>query len=164
MNIRHYRPEDLDAVLALNNAEAKWVGLEEKSFFETYQSIPQFNVAIDDEKVCAFLMAMGPEVEYESLNFHWFKERLPNFAYIDRVVVEPTKRNQGIASKLYQDLFARNSGLPIVCEVAINPPNQESIQFHEKRGFRGMGTFSSDGHKECTMYIRRQFQQSSSSQ
>lgn len=153
MQIRTVQPGDLARILEINNSESKWVGQEELSFFQQYIGIAAFNVAHNNSDILGFLMAMDEKTKYdESKNFLWFCDRIPRFLYVDRVVVDSTMRNQGIGGALYQELIAKRHGWPIVCEVAIDPPNPGSVRFHERFGFRGMGEFSADGKKMCRMY------------
>jgi len=49
--------------------------------------------------------------------------------------------------------LSKRNGVPLVCEVSINPENTESIYFHNKMGFIEKGQFSSDGKKICRMYF-----------
>lgn len=155
MLIRRPTEKDLCFLTRCNNSEAKWVGVEEPSFFENYMNLPYFMVAEEDGKQAGFLLAMGPEVDYDSKNFLWFRERMKDFAYVDRVIINPEFRRKGIASALYKELFARTPNIPTVCEVAIKPDeNSESIPFHEGFSFLGIGEFSANGKKLCTMYYR----------
>ncbi len=154
LTIRRPTDKDLCFLTRCNNSEAKWVGVEEPSFFKQYMDLPNFNIVDIDGDSAGFLMAMGPKVDYDSKNFLWFKERIPNFIYIDRVIVNGGFRKRGIASALYEDLFYKNSHVPMVCEVAIRPLNADSVPFHEGLGFKSMGNFSANGIKLCTMYYR----------
>ncbi len=154
MNIRHATEQDIPFLVRCNNSESKWVGIEEPEFFHKYIDLPYFFIAEENGKPCAFLLAMGPETDYDSKNFLWFCERMKDFVYIDRVIVDGRYRRQGMASRLYHELFESVPNKPIVCEVAISPPNEESIPFHERLGFVGVGVFSADGKKTCTMYLR----------
>lgn len=155
MRIRRSTREDLCFLTRCNNSEAKWVGAKEPVWFEKYMDLPHFMVAEVDGKQAGFLMAMGPEVDYDSGNFLWFRERLQDFTYVDRVIVNPEFRRRGIATGLYRELFARTPHIPTVCEVAIKPDeNSESIPFHEGLGFSARALFSADCKKVCRMYVR----------
>jgi len=100
MLIRRPTKKDLCFLTRCNNSEAKWVGVEEPSFFEQYMDLPNFMVAEEDGKQAGFLMAISPKVDYDSKNFLWFRERVPDFAYVDRVIINPKFRRRGIASAL----------------------------------------------------------------
>lgn len=152
MIISSVESNDLDQIVELNNIEAEWVGLKQRTFFETYLRIPFFRAVKEDGKISAFLMGMSQATDYDSKNFLWFRRRVKEFYYVDRIIVEPEKRGNGFGKALYQDLIRQRNGLPIVAEVSINPPNTESIGFHEAFGFKEIGRFSSDGKKMCRMY------------
>ncbi len=65
----------------------------------------------------AYLLTFAPGARYASPNFLWFRERFRDFVYVDRIVVAASARGQGLARRLYEDLFAaaRVSGARIDC-------------------------------------------------
>jgi uncharacterized protein len=100
-------------------------------------------VATVEEQVAAFLIALREGAPYENDNHRWFSSRYPSFLYVDRIVVSSRFSGRGIGSRLYGDLFAfaRSQGIrSVVCEYNIVPPNPASRAFHEKFGFREVGT------------------------
>ncbi|MDJ0940620.1 MAG: GNAT family N-acetyltransferase, partial [Woeseiaceae bacterium] len=59
-------------------------------------------------------------------------------------------RRLGLASRLYDDFRA---ALPetvavMTCEVNLHPPNDSSMRFHERKGFRTVGTQQTEGGKK----------------
>lgn len=106
-------------------------------------------------RVCAFLLAMCNDAQYDSSNFGWFSRRFPRFVYIDRIVVAPAARGSGLGTLLYEELFrfARHDGYPLVaCEYNIVPPNEPSKQFHAKFGFIEQGTqWVGNGAKQVSL-------------
>jgi uncharacterized protein len=89
-----------------------------------------------------YLIAFDQDSDYNSVNFHWCKERYPRFVYIDRVVVAAAARGQGVARTFYTDLFdhARAAGHTIIlCEINLDPPNPGSVAFHSALGFVEVG-------------------------
>jgi predicted GNAT superfamily acetyltransferase len=90
----------------------------------------------------AFLIAFDQTALYENVNFLWSRVRYESFIYVDRIVVDPSSRGQGVARALYEDLFklARSQGHSlIVCEVNADPPNPASDVFHKRLGFKQVG-------------------------
>jgi|SRR5450631_1738846 len=93
--------------------------------------------------VSGFLLALREGADYDSVNYQWFVNRYPEFLYIDRVVIDAAARGQHLALRLYEDLFARAraAGLKrITCEFDTDPPNEASRRFHQRLGFREVGT------------------------
>lgn len=156
--IADVQADHLGAVLRLNAAEVPHLGeadLEKMEWFVANASY--FRVALSDGELAAFLVGLRPGTAYQSPNYLWFCERYPDFAYIDRVAVAAAFRRQGLASLLYEDFAAT---LPaavgmMTCEVNIHPPNEDSMRFHERLGFRQVGTQTIEsGRKEVAMLAR----------
>jgi uncharacterized protein len=142
--------------LALNNAHA-----EELSYLTPLRLRKLIGEAFMAVKVGigdALLIAFDQDADYDSENFLWFKRRLSSFVYVDRVVVDPATRGQGLARQLYRELFVRAAAAGhtrIVCEVNSNPPNPGSDKFHLSLGFAEVGTASiSNGTKQVRYYSR----------
>ncbi len=90
----------------------------------------------------AFIIALAQDAPYDNANFNWFRARLSRFVYVDRIVVAVSHQGQGLARRLYLDLFdqARAADQPaVVCEVNVDPPNPGSDAFHDRMGFREVG-------------------------
>jgi len=151
MSIRRAKEKDLPSILDLNNRESKWVGKKDIDFFQNYMDIPIFNVFEVNERIVGFLMAMDHNANYHSINFIWFKNKFNKFYYIDRVIVDESMRGKGIASLLYRELIDTKGDIPLVAEVSINPSNEGSLIFHDKIGFKEVGTLTS-GDKKVRMY------------
>jgi predicted GNAT superfamily acetyltransferase len=104
------------------------------------------------------LLAFRQGVDYESPNYRWFAERYDAFIYIDRVVIAANARGDGIGATLYSDLFkfARSEGVKIIaCEFDIVPPNPASQRFHQRHGFREVGTQQlHGGNKHVSLQVR----------
>jgi uncharacterized protein len=151
MKIRRVEAKDLDTIVEINNSESKFVGEETKDFFKGYLNIPFFNVVEEKNKVIGFIMGMDQATDYDSENFLWFRDRIKEFYYIDRAVIELKERGKGLGTALYEELMKNRNKLPVVAEVALQPPNESSVRFHEKLGFKETGIFSAYG-KTCRMY------------
>ncbi len=105
--------------------------------------------------VAAFLLAMREGADYASPNYQWFAQRHTRFLYIDRVVVSAAHQGRGLGPLLYEHLFAfaRANGLPALsCELDIAPPNEASRRFHQRYGFREVGTqWVAGGKKQVSL-------------
>ena len=75
------------AVLALNNAHAEetsWLSAER--FDELRRAAA---ITLHSPPAHGFLLAFEQSDAYDGANFLWFRERMPRFLYVDRVVVAP---------------------------------------------------------------------------
>lgn len=146
--LRDVRSDDLDTVLFLNESVVPAVNSlapDDIAWFAEHAAY--FRVAEDADGVVAFLIGLRPGTDYGSLNYRWFCEHYDDFAYVDRVAVAERGRRAGLASRLYDDFAERMSGEVDVmtCEVNIEPPNPGSMRFHERRGFRQVGSQATEG-------------------
>jgi len=156
--IREAERSELDAIWKLNQSEVPHVGsVSFEDFEKLVVAARAVRVVVSDGKIAGFAVIFDEKGHYLSPNFIWFKARYPAFTYIDRIVVLPEFRRRGIARTLYDDAqkFADSSGSLLTCEVNLNPPNPDSIQFHEKLGFKAVGTQENYGGKiTVQMYVR----------
>jgi predicted GNAT superfamily acetyltransferase len=149
---------DLEAVLALNQSEVPHVGevdIDRMHWFA--ENATYFRVAKSDNQLAAFLIGFQPGTSYDSLNYRWFCDRHDDFAYVDRIAVAAHARRFGLASLLYDDFAAAiPENVPVMtCEVNIEPPNEQSMRFHTRLGFREVGTLSNEANtKKVAMLLR----------
>lgn len=92
----------------------------------------------------AFVICFDQDAQYASPNFAWHRDRYERFRYVDRVVVDPSVRGDGIGRRLYESVFASASAsaaaLPrVVAEINADPPNPASDAFHARLGFVEVG-------------------------
>ncbi|MCJ7590947.1 MAG: GNAT family N-acetyltransferase [Woeseiaceae bacterium] len=150
MKISAIQQTDYDEVLALNSESVPHVNLigrDQLQWFDEHASFVQ--VAKIDERLAGFIIGLRPGTEYASPNYRWFCEHYDDFAYIDRVAVAKWARRQGIAEALYTAFANSQSGAPVLtCEVNIRPANDGSMIFHERLGFRQVGSQETDGGKK----------------
>lgn len=147
MKILAIQQTDYDDVLALNAESVPHVNLigrDQLLWFDDHASFVQV-VKIDDS-LAGFLIGLRPGIEYASPNYRWFCEHYDDFAYIDRVAVSKWARRRGVAEALYTAFADSQSDAPVLtCEVNIRPRNDGSMQFHERLGFRQVGSQETDG-------------------
>ena len=144
--IRPVARPDLRRVLALNNRCAPGaLTAETYAGMRWYASAaPYFHVveAREPRELAAFLIAFVEDDDYHSGNHAWFRERLEDFVYIDRIAVEEAYRGRRLGRTLYEHLaeWARARGATrLTCEVNVEPRNEGSLAFHERTGFRALG-------------------------
>jgi predicted GNAT superfamily acetyltransferase len=160
LKIRNVRIDDLDDLLELNQSNLPHVGsISISDMAHLHRQAVYFRVAESEGQTAGFLIGFDPQADYNSLNFLWFKKRYKNFAYIDRIVVAPDSRRKGVAFSLYRDLehFAARRNMPIMaCEYNLRPKNEISRQFHQKYGFKEVGTQKTEnGKKTVSLQIKR---------
>ena len=156
--IRDVTADDLDTVLGINESVVPAVNSlspEQMNWFRLHAHY--FRVVDIGDEVGAFLIGLRPGLDYASLNYRWFVANYGDFAYVDRVAVDERARRAGLASRLYADF---EQTLPanvatMTCEVNIRPPNESSMLFHERQGFRRVGTQTTDnGQKEVALLAK----------
>ena len=142
--IRDSIENDFKRIVELNEIEQQQTSQMSLQRFMTLEQISDYcKVATVEDEVAGFLLAFRQGAPYESENFEWFSGRISDFVYVDRIVVSANYAGQGLGSKLYADLFAfaaAHEVNTIVCEYNIVPPNLASRHFHEKFGFKEVGT------------------------
>src|SRR5690606_1553659 len=86
--IRDVREHELDSVLALNNAAGPNIlpldAARVRFFFEHAE---YFKVGEVNGHLAGFLIALSHQAPHDSANFRWFRDRYPEFLYIDRIVI-----------------------------------------------------------------------------
>src|SRR6478672_8039744 len=103
--IRDVRENELDSVLALNNAAgATILPLDAGRMRDFFHEAAYFRVAEADGHLAGFLIALREDARYGSANFLWFHERYPEFLYIDRIVVAQRYRGIGLGRVFYADV------------------------------------------------------------
>jgi predicted GNAT superfamily acetyltransferase len=158
--IRDVRKDDLSYLQEINQSNLPHVGSISMPDLEYLHSqAVYFRVAEFEGQTAGFFIAFEPEAAYGSLNFLWFKKHYKAFVYIDRIVVAPEARRKGIAVRLYQDLehFAAERKIPIMtCEYNLRPKNEVSRQFHQRYGFKEVGTQETEnGKKTVSLQIKQ---------
>jgi len=144
IKIRDAVQEDFESILILNEVEVEKTSpmdLEKISFLDELSCYHK--VATVDNEVAGFLLVMRCGAAYINDNFSWFAAKFPTFMYVDRIVVGSDYFGLKIGSMLYQDLFryAKANGInTITCEYYLEPLNVVSRAFHNKFGFKELGT------------------------
>ena len=156
--IENVRKSDLLELLELNESEVPHVGridIERMHWFA--ENADYFRVVRLDEHIVGFLIGLRPGSDYQSPNYRWFCEHHDDFAYCDRIAVAQSARGMGIASLLYTDFAQQmpDSVKFLTCEVNILPPNEGSMLFHQRIGFRQVGTMSNEaGDKQVAFLLK----------
>jgi predicted GNAT superfamily acetyltransferase len=153
--VRTLQPSDLDAALALNNASLPMLSELDAAEITRLTSISAVSLVAEVDGVFAgFCIVLGPGADYASLNYQWFSDRYQDFAYLDRITVDPTVRRSGVGRAFYAELVRRFAGTTpvLLCEVNIRPRNETSLVFHREIGFREVGQQDTDdGRKTVSL-------------
>ncbi len=147
MKITKIEQIDFDEVFALNEESIPHVSRISRDELQWFCDNAAFvRVARIDAGFAGFLIGLRPGTEYASPNYRWFCDHYDDFAYVDRVAVSKWARRRGVAESLY-DAFARSQcGAPVMtCEVNIRPSNETSMLYHERMGFRQVGSQETNG-------------------
>lgn len=147
---------DEAALLRLNNDHALELSELTPDEFRELLKVA-WRVRVTDD-LSAMVVAFDQDTVRSSQNFDWFKARHPRFAYIDRVVVSPATRGQGLARALYEDVIAaaRAEGQSLLCaEVNLDPPNPASDALHTSMGFAPVGSAALIGRDKSVRYYSR---------
>lgn len=134
---------DYDRILELNDESVHFLSpLTKEKLEHLISQSEMLNVIEVDGRVDAFVLALKKDKDYDSLNYLWFSKHYDNFLYIDRVVVSLNMHGKGLGNMLYGSVFnhAKLTSVSYVAvEIDIKPPNQGSLRFHEKFGFKEVG-------------------------
>jgi len=150
--IRHATFSDFARVVELNAGAVQHTSAMDLARLTELDALSNYHrVIVVDEVVAGFLLAMRENAAYVNENFDFFAARYESFLYIDRVVIDTQYAGLKLGSLLYKDLFdyARLNDIKVVtCEYNIEPPNEPSRHFHNKFGFKEIGTQWLDGGKK----------------
>lgn len=150
MQIRAYRPADLAAVYAINQAEVPAVGDETPESLARIADLSVIAlVAEDDGELGGFCLVLAPGTDYGSGNYRWFSERYDDFVYLDRVAIAPAFRRRGLGRAMYAEVErlaaeVRPSARQFTLEVNLRPRNDPSLAFHAELGFAEVGRRETD--------------------
>ena len=140
--IRDVREHELDLVLALNNAAGPGIlPMDAAKLHFFWENADYFRVAEKDGLLAGFLVAVSQDAPHDSPNFLWFRERFPQFLYIDRIVIASTRRGAGVGRVFYGDVqsFAEVRVPRIAAEVFLESSSHPALLFHGSFGFREVG-------------------------
>jgi uncharacterized protein len=142
ISIRDVQAHELDAVLALNNAAGPGIlPMDAARIRFFWENAEYFRVAEEDGLLAGFLIALSHRAPHSSSNFLWFRERFPEFMYVDRVVIASSRRSSGVGRVFYGDVqsFSEVRVPLIAAEVFLEPGSHPALLFHGTFGFREVG-------------------------
>ena len=135
--IRELKPSDLSSAYLINQANVPAVGHEsEASFASLYEQCELALVLEVDGEIRGFCMVLSPQSDYQSPNYLYFKARYPHFIYLDRIALSSAIQGQSYGPLLYEEIEQRLKPKLFTLEVNIKPPNEGSLRFHLREGFK----------------------------
>jgi hypothetical protein len=156
--IRDVREHELDSVLALNNAAGPAIlPLDAARLRQYFEDAEYFRVAERDGGLAGFLIGFGADSGHDSDNFGWFRERYPQFFYIDRIAVASRRRGGGLGRAFYADVqsYAELRYPQLACEVFLEPGTDPALLFHGSFGFREVGQHvMAGGERRASMLMK----------
>ena len=156
--IRDAALADEEFILALNAASMPAVG---EMALQAYRDIAAqaYRVLIAEAggEPAGFLILIRPGSSYPSDNYGWFEEQFDRHLYIDRIAISESAKGQGVGRALYDEalkLAAELGEERLTAEVNEEPPNPQSMAFHEKLGFHHLLSRKSRSGKVVAMLER----------
>lgn len=144
IKLRPAVPSDLETVLALNQAEAKWTSNLSASDLAQLAELADFFVVAEHQgHVVGFVLVMTDTSAYDNANLRWFGDRFMDFWYVDRIVVAKSMAGAGLGRMIYEHCAegAKAAGkTSVVCEYSTQPMNEPSAAFHARMGFCEVGS------------------------
>ncbi len=146
-------PADDDRVLELNEESVKALSPLDLAGVDWHRRNAAAAVVWEfDGELVAFSFAFAPGSPYQSINYRWHADFFADFLYLDRIAVSSRRRRHGIGSALYNALEGEAAVHGrMVCEVYCDPANEESLAFHERRGYRPVGWLQQTTGGEAVM-------------
>ena len=156
--IRPAMVDDFTVIESLNHSVVNLTSPMDAERIQQLHAMSSYHrVIVQDSQLMAFLLVLGPDCDYDSVNYQWFDQHYDDFAYIDRIVVRDRSRGQGLGTILYEDLFAWAISQQIgniVCEYNVEPLNEASRKFHDVLGFQEVSLERIGQAKRVSMQLR----------
>ncbi|MBE1302315.1 MAG: GNAT family N-acetyltransferase [Alteromonadaceae bacterium] len=156
MNLKHIETREIPEMLRLNNNEVPHVNeLDEKVLNELINEAAFARVMADEYAIAGFVIGFEKGASYEGYNYNWFSQRLKQFLYIDRIIVNPQYRGKKLGNQLYdaaQSHCVSRHLDNLCCEVNDEPPNPASHAFHLQFGFKKLESILHPAGKTVCMY------------
>ena len=144
------KKSDFSEILSLNQKAIPAVSFMDKEYLNYFHNVSEYFKLIKcgkDNKIYGFLIGLTDNLTYKSENYLWFSKRYSSFMYVDRIVIQKDSVGLGLGTMLYNDLidYSKYKFKNIICEYNIKPMNLTSKKFHEKFGFKRVGSQKTEG-------------------
>ena len=148
MELTPLQPGHLPRILELNREVAHLTSPLDREALE--ELVSDSDLALVAGAGDAVLLAYTDATTRPNPNVTWLRDHISSFLYIDRVIVAPALRGQGVGRRLYTaaEDWARDHALThLAAEVYLDPPNPASHRFHTALGFHALGDASRGGKR-----------------
>ena len=143
VTIRDVRTDDVTALHTINEANVPEVGRVDEHRLHHLIAESAIALVVDiGGEPAGFCLVLPLGSTYDSVNYRWFGARYDDVMYLDRVAFDARFQRRGLGTLLYDEVERKvaESGLAaLALEVNADPPNEPSLAFHERRGFREVG-------------------------
>ena len=146
----HANKSDFSEILSLNQKAMPAVSFMDEESLKYFHNVSEYFKLIKrgkENKIYGFLIGLTDKLNYKSENYLWFSKRYSSFMYVDRIVIQKDSVGLGLGTMLYNDLidYSKYKFKNIICEYNIKPMNLTSKKFHEKFGFKRVGSQKTEG-------------------
>jgi len=159
VGVRSITAADLDRILAINEANVPEVGSVDAARMTFLLDASHIALAVEvGDTIVGFCLVMPSGAPYDSVNFRWFTERYDDFMYLDRVAFDAEAQGRGFGTLLYAEVARAMTELGstrLALEVNADPPNEQSLAFHARRGFVEVGQQDTPYGIRVSMQMRR---------
>lgn len=163
VTVRDATPGDEEFILALNAACVPALAEMSAQDFRDIAGwahcvlIAEAPMGAGGIKPAGFVILIRPGTAYPSDNYGWFEEKFGRHLYVDRIAVSEAARGTGAGRAMYDaalKLAAELGEERVTAEVNEEPPNPESMAFHDRLGFRHLLSRRSRSDKVVAMLER----------
>ncbi len=155
MIIRDMQPGDLHRVYEINQENIPAVGEESLDRLGQLREYSSIALVIEsDEQVVGFCIVLPHSTPYQSPNYLYFCERYTDLIYLDRVAITAEYQGRGWGAQLYRVVEERSTASWFALEVNVVPPNEGSIRFHQRQGFKELSQEETRPGKIVSMMVK----------
>ena len=159
--LRTLRADDELSVLGINADSQPHVARLWPAELTRLRALSAEHVVVANEAggVIGYALVFAHDADYDGEEFQILRQRLAEpFLYIDQIALAPSARGRGIGRLVYAGLAQRAAAQgrrTLCCEVNRQPANPASLAFHERLGFRPLGTLATQDGRQVVLLQRR---------
>ena len=160
LSIRSLSVADFQAVVRINVQGLPGVAALDEPELARLMAMPNHHLVVENVStvIVGYALVLDHDAPYDGEEFQAFKRKMAKpFIYIDQVATLREARRTGIGAATYEAIKnkAKLSGtLLLCCEVNINPPNNESLAFHQNQGFSQLESMATEDGRVVALLIK----------